>query len=242
METLPPLFAVIDMESGIDPMTYYLFLTSASSQHQDVINIGSPNVYLEDTINTEDYIPVMKSASCIYDVVSHTPTVVNYWDTGMSLISSTETIPVYEFIEDTFTNSSSLIPIYASSTNYLVESKRKQIIRKQILQLTASPPRGGDNMISSYTPPAIVRRSSMTVSESTFSIPLHVADALVRTLIADKSECSITRNSFEEITEIGITACYHCNEYTSLNRWVSLKGTCPSCRTVVKSCMRYVRR
>ena len=241
MEMLPPLFAVIDMNSGIDPMTYYLFLTSGSSENQDVINIESPNIYIEDSDNADDHTPAMKNASCIYHNVNDSPTVVNYWDTGMSLISSTENIPVYKFLEDDFTNSSSLIPIYASSTNYIIQSKRKQIIRKQMSQVIASPPRGGDNIISSYSPPPIVRTSSTSVGEATFSLPNHVANALVRTLILDKSECNITRTLFEEIPEIGITPCYHCNEYTSLNRWVSLKGTCPSCRFPVKTCMRYAR-
>ena len=241
MEALPSLFAIINMDMGVDPMTYHMFITSCTGYvNQKIYNISSPHVYTEDVSQSDgEYRPVMKSMMCIYEGSTGTPILFTYWDTGMTLVSSTETVPIYHFKDNAIVSDTSnpLSPIYASSTNCLRQLGRKDVVRRQISMFLATPPRHGATL-SSFTPPPVLRR----VSTSSFSVPLHAADAIVRTLISDKSACSITTSEFTQIPVIGITPCFHCFDYESLQTWLSSHSTCPECRTSVTSTMRYTNK
>jgi len=236
MEPLPSIFAIINMDAGVDPMIYHMFITSSTGGvNQKICNILSPHLYIEDNSQIdEEYRPIMKTMMCMW--ATETPKLLTYWDTGMTLVSSTETVPIYHFKDNTLIMSTDnpFAPIYASSTNCLDQLERKNVIRRQISMFLATPPRRYEPL-SSFTPPPVLRR----VSTSSFSVPLHAADAIVRTLISDKSACSITTTEFSQIPVIGITPCFHCFDYESLETWLSSHSSCPECRTSVTSTMRY---
>jgi len=249
---LPKIFSVLDASSEY-PMKYYIFYRTPQGFH----NTNLIRSYVEHDPPT-DYQPSLEHTDCVYNGASYS---LGYWNTGMSLVSAIDRIPVYEFETDLFTNTAGLqvplIPVLPQTTNRIIQSKRKRIVYEQRASLLLGRVARTrvihqqlhtintllDSLMS--TPTEIVRSSVVenrpVPTASQFTLPRHVADAIVRALILDKSSCSITTGLFDEIPVIGITPCFHCFEYESLEKWLSGHSTCPECRGTVTSCMKYVR-
>lgn len=238
--SLPSQFAVIDMAAEF-PIKYYIFITAESNGHQEVHNMTSSSTYKEDGYNDE-YMPRLESSICYYPNLNSNTFVLRYWNTGMTLISSSEVIPIYEFASELFTKDANLqrplYPVYAGSTNIVLQSKRKRLIRKMRALLLYS----GISAPVSAVPTTVAIVSEPVVSAANeFTLPKHVCEALVQKEIQDKRGCSISLVNFETIPVIGITECYHCFSNTELSAWLSSNSTCPLCRSICRSVCKYSR-
>ena len=226
---LPQLFAVLDTGSGF-PTKNYIFHFDGN----EITNIQLPDVYkeqgFEDTNQSSVEVFNHKYQNNLYSL--------QFWNTGLSIISSSYSIPIYEFNTGVFTDTSfPLYPVYIASTSNLLQSKRYQVIRKQRARLLHSQP------ILTITPTFTSTRMTVTPpSSSVFTLPRHAAQAIVRSLVEDKSTCCISTNSFDTIPVIGITPCFHCFDYASLETWLSGHSTCPECRASVTNSVRYEQK
>lgn len=63
--------------------------------------------------------------------------------------------------------------------------------------------------------------------------PRHVAEAIKRDAIATHACCAISLDEITQDMKTRITPCFHLFHAESLDEWVSLKGTCPTCNASV---------
>ena len=236
---LPSQFAVVDMAADF-PIKYYIFITAEINGNQEVHNMIPSSSYTEDGYNDE-YVPRIESSICYYPNLNSNTYVLRYWNTGMTLTSSTDVIPVYEFVSELFTKhvnlQSPLCPVYAHSTNIVLQSKRKRLIRKMRALLLYS---GVSAPVEPVVADVVSAPPSVPVATE-FILPRHVCEALVQKEIQDKKGCSISLLSFEEVSVVGITECYHCFSAEELTVWLSTHGTCPLCRSVCRNVCKYRR-
>ena len=211
---LPTLFAVIDTRTSDFPTRYQLFLTcDTSSSVQEVHSMKPTTSYIEETLN-EYYRPTLHSIQYTYNdnVTQHQ---ARFWNTGIAIYSSTEYIPVYDF--DVFTRDENY-SVYPPST-LVAHCARLRILREQRNALLYGHP------YISIPPPRT----------NQFTLPRHASEAIVRSLILDNQVCCITTSSFDEISIVGITSCFHCFDYKALEEWINIRASCPECRATVTS-------
>jgi hypothetical protein len=72
-----------------------------------------------------------------------------------------------------------------------------------------------------------------------FTVPSHIAEAIVRSQIIDHKSCSITMIPFKEIEHVVITSCWHCFDKEALQRWMNENETCPECRQKIENTVNY---
>jgi hypothetical protein len=219
---LPPLFATLDTRLSDFPSRYNIFITcETSSSVQEVYTMKPTASYIEEVLN-EYYRPTLNNTLYTYNNDT-TACQAQFWKTGMAIYSSTEYIPVYEFELDVFSKDATY-PVYPPCT-LVTHCARLRILREQRNALLYGHP-----YIS--IPPTLLVNTE-------FRLPRHAAQAIVRSLILDKQQCCITTNSFDTISTIGITPCYHCFDYNALKEWLSVNSTCAECRASVKSIAHY---
>jgi len=219
---LPALFAMLDTRLSDFPSRYNIFMTcETSSSVQEVYTMKPTTSYIEEALN-EYYRPTLHSTLYTYnnDTTVHQ---ARFWKTGMAIYSSADYIPVYEFELDVFSKDASC-PVYPQCT-LVTHCARLRILREQRNALLYGHP------YISIPPPLLVNTE--------FVLPPHVAKAIMRSLILDNQQCCITTTSFDMISTIGITPCFHCFEYNALKEWLTVKSTCPECRATVKTVVRY---
>lgn len=78
-----------------------------------------------------------------------------------------------------------------------------------------------------------------TNEEVAEKIPKFVIDLIVKDQIEKNNSCSITMASFETITNLGITPCFHIFDLNAIQRWVSEHKRCPVCRKQVEHVQEY---
>ena len=221
---LPHVFAVLDTMSQY-PMKYYIFTTTSSD---DIVNMKTTNTYNESGFN-EQYRPEIKNIQITFN---NTRSSLKCWSTGMSIVSAYDVIPIYEFELPIFTNETGLrlplSPVYVCITNKSIQATRKRIITNQ-----------RDNLL--HAVPQRIEEVRVPLLDNSFTLPQHAAEAIVRSLILDKRECCISTDSFDQISVIGITPCFHCFEYEALEGWLSRHKTCPECRATVKNSVKFAR-
>ena len=219
---LPALFATLDTRLSDFPSRYHIFMTcETSSSVQEVYTMKPTTSYIEEVLN-EYYRPTLHSTLYTYNNDT-TACQARFWKTGMAIYSSTEYIPVYEFELDVFSKDATY-PVYPPCT-LVTHCARLRILREQRNALLYGHP------YISIPPPYVVNAE--------FTLPRHAAQAIVRSLILDKQQCCITTNSFDTISTIGITPCYHCFDYNALKEWLTVNSICPECRASVKSIAHY---
>jgi hypothetical protein len=100
--------------------------------------------------------------------------------------------------------------------------------RQQVHQILARPNRN-----------RVVEPAAPSTTPVSFSLPKFVAEAMIRTHIANEKACSITMTPFKDIQDITITSCYHCFDQEALTRWMIENQTCPECRNRVEGTCTY---
>ena len=159
--------------------------------------------------------------SCTYEIENGTylfhqsSILFHYWNTGYYINHENASLPIYEFDSNILRSNSKTTPINSDSLYHI---KRLRLIRQQRNILITD-----------------------TVIEPTFKLPIHVCEALIDKLIRNADVCVISFKKFDDISDIGITSCYHCYDYNSIMEWLKCSNNCPSCRSVSVGLMRYVR-
>ena len=142
--------------------------------------------------------------------------VFSYWNTGFYINHDNVSLPIYEFDSNILRSNNNTTPIISDSLYHI---KRLRLIRQQRNKLITEP-----------------------IIEPVFKIPVHVCEAIIEKLIRNDDICPISMKKFSEISEIGITSCYHCYEYDSIIEWLKRSRECASCRVSVSvTLMRYRR-
>ena len=78
-----------------------------------------------------------------------------------------------------------------------------------------------------YTPPPKETCELELVSNT---IPLFVAEILLKDAISKRSECAISMKLLADCESITLTSCYHLFETESIVRWQQSSSDCPVCR------------
>jgi hypothetical protein len=60
--------------------------------------------------------------------------------------------------------------------------------------------------------------------------PMFVAAIIKRDAIANRMACSISLEDFTEEMKTRVTPCFHIFEAVQFEKWVSVKGLCPTCK------------
>jgi len=244
-QKLPQLFGVMDPSPSL-PSRYYVFMAYEGhyTSIQIVDNMKFSKPFTVWITHDEQELPF---TSRIY--YSDAETEVTFWDTGINIMSDeNELIPVLDFKTPLLlpNESNRISPVYVSPDSIISKSAHQIIARSRrnemmdiLLDLTYA-----ELHYTPPEPPAIQRLHpaiKKAAPEASFSLPPHAAATFVRALIQDKKLCSITTNSFDEITVVGITPCFHCFDCEALETWLSAHKSCPECRSSVATIVKYKR-
>jgi len=66
------------------------------------------------------------------------------------------------------------------------------------------------------------------------TIPMFVAELLIKDAIKKGDSCSISMIPFEEISSVTVTPCYHMFNTESIEEWLKMNRDCPLCKKVIK--------
>lgn len=242
---LPHLFAVMDPSPSL-PSRYYVFMAyeSRDTTAQVVDNMKFNKPFTVWMSHADQERPFTTRIHCAV-----TQEEATFWATGINILSDdNELIPVIDFKTPLFlpNGSNRLSPVYVTPDSIISKSEHQMIFRSRrnemmdiLLDLTYAETR--------YTPPEppLIQRLHPAMEDKCpvtgFTLPPHAAATFVRALIHENKLCSITTSSFDEITVVGITPCFHCFDCEALETWLSTNTNCPECRSTVTSIVKYTR-
>lgn len=144
---------------------------------------------------------------------------VYYWYTHYSIyhMESEDWIPVIDILAPY-----SIAGYYTYSI--IEDTSNAQTLRRMLIQTMRF--RMIDKIYLMINPP-----KSPIISKT---IPMFVAELLIKEAIKKGESCSISMIPFEESTSVTVTSCYHIFNTESIEEWLRCNSVCPLCKKVIK--------